>query len=168
MRKILLLLAFITSIGAFSQTHEESATLVVSLKDGNSYRFYIPAKSPTLQFHKGVVSVNYLSGDGEEASELSIGRDNLEKIFFEDVETIIQTPQIERHPVSFNLLQPGIIAVNELSFGDRLQIFGIDGRCLMNVSASSDGQTIIDLTKYAHGIYIIIVNKVFSFKYMKP
>lgn len=168
MRKILLLLAFITSIGVFSQTHEESATLVLSLKDGNSYQFYIPEKSPTLQFYKGVVSVNYFSEDGEETSVLSIGRDNLETIYFEDVETTIQAPQIERHAVSFNLLQPGIIAVNELSLGDRLQIVGIDGRCMMNVSASSDGQTVIDLTKYAHGIYIISVNKHFSFKYLKP
>jgi hypothetical protein len=65
-------------------------------------------------------------------------------------------------------LQPGTIAVNGLNAGDEVQVVGIDGRSVMNARAAEGGQAVVDLSSRTHGIYVISVNKRFTFKYMKP
>lgn len=168
MKKLLLLFGCLTTLMMYAQTAEELKTLVVSLTDGTVFRFDIPTKEPMLQFSKGVVKVYSIQDVGEESNTLTIARDHLKDIFFEDAETAIQTSTTERNAVTFNLLQPSTIAVNGLRSGDQIQVVGIDGRCEMNVSAAANGQAVVDLSGRSRGIYVISVNKRFNFKYRKP
>jgi hypothetical protein len=168
MKKLLLLLfVCVTALNVSSRLTEETTTLVVSLTDGTEYRFDIPAKDPTMKFAKGVVNV-YCYVAGEEPTTLTIERDQLKNIYFEEKGTAIQTPTISGNAVTFRLLQPGTIAVNGLSAGDEVQVVGIDGRSVMNARAAEGGQAVVDLSSRTRGIYVISVNKRFTFKYMKP
>ena len=167
MKKLLLLLfVCVTALNVSAQSAEETTTLVVSLTDSTEYRFDIPAKNPRLQFGKGVVKV-YCYVAGEETT-LTIERDQLRDIYFEKVGTAIQTPAVAEDAVTFSLLQPGTIAVNGLIAGDEVQVVGIDGRSVMNVRTATSGQAVVDLSSRTRGIYVISVNKRFTFKYMKP
>ena len=168
MKKLLLLLFLcVTALNVSARSTEETTTLVLSLTDGTEYRFDIPAKDPTMKFAKGVVNV-YCYVAGEEPTTLTIERDQLKNIYFEEKGTAIQTPTISGNAVTFRLLQPGTIAVNGLSAGDEVQVVGIDGRSVMNARAAEGGQAVVDLSSRTRGIYVISVNKRFTFKYMKP
>ena len=168
MKKLLLLLFLcVTALNVSARLTEETTTLVLSLTDGTEYRFDIPAKDPTMKFAKGVVNV-YCYVAGEEPTTLTIERDQLKNIYFEEKGTAIQTPTISGNAVTFRLLQPGTIAVNGLSAGDEVQVVGIDGRSVMNARAAEGGQAVVDLSSRTRGIYVISVNKRFTFKYMKP
>ena len=168
MKKLLLLLfVCVTALNVSARLTEETTTLVVSLTDGTEYRFDIPAKDPTRQFSKGAVKL-YCYVAGEEPTTLTIERDQLKNIYFENEVTAIQTPTVAENAVTFRLLQPGTIAVNGLSEGDEVQVVGIDGRSVMNARAADSGQAVIDLSSHTRGIYVISVNKRFTFKYMKP
>ncbi len=168
MKKLLLLLFLcVTALNVSARLTEETTTLVLSLTDGTEYRFDIPAKDPTMKFAKGVVNV-YCYVAGEEPTTLTIERDQLKNIYFEEKGTAIQTPTISGNAVTFRLLQPGTIAVNGLNAGDEVQVVGIDGRSVMNARAAEGGQAVVDLSSRTRGIYVISVNKRFTFKYMKP
>lgn len=168
MKKLLLLLfVCVTALNVSAQSTEETTTLVLSLTDGTEYRFEIPATDPSIKFAKGVVNV-YCYVAGEEPTTLTIERDQLKNIYFEEKGTAIQTPTISGNAVTFRLLQPGTIAVNGLSAGDEVQVVGIDGRSVMNARAAEGGQAVVDLSSRTRGIYVISVNKRFTFKYMKP
>ena len=168
MKKLLLLLfVCVTALNVSARSTEETTTLVLSLTDGTEYRFEIPATDPTMKFAKGVVNV-YCYVAGEEPTTLTIERDQLKNIYFEEKGTAIQTPTISGNAVTFRLLQPGTIAVNGLSAGDEVQVVGIDGRSVMNARAAEGGQAVVDLSSRTRGIYVISVNKRFTFKYMKP
>lgn len=168
MKKLLLLLFLcVTALNVSARSTEETTTLVLSLTDGTEYRFEIPATDPSIKFAKGVVNV-YCYVAGEEPTTLTIERDQLKNIYFEEKETAIQTPTISGNAVTFRLLQPGTIAVNGLSAGDEVQVVGIDGRSVMNARAAEGGQAVVDLSSRTRGIYVISVNKRFTFKYMKP
>ena len=157
----------VTALNVSARSTEETTTLVLSLTDGTEYRFDIPAKDPTMKFAKGVVNV-YCYVAGEEPTTLTIERDQLKNIYFEEKGTAIQTPTISGNAVTFRLLQPGTIAVNGLNAGDEVQVVGIDGRSVMNARAAEGGQAVVDLSSRTRGIYVISVNKRFTFKYMKP
>jgi len=168
MKKLLLLLfVCVTALNVSARSTEETTTLVFSLTDGTEYRFEIPATDPSIKFAKGVVNV-YCYVAGEEPTTLTIERDQLKNIYFEEKGTAIQTPTISGNAVTFRLLQPGTIAVNGLSAGDEVQVVGIDGRSVMNARAAEGGQAVVDLSSRTRGIYVISVNKRFTFKYMKP
>ena len=168
MKKLLLLLFLcVTALNVSARSTEETTTLVLSLTDGTEYRFEIPATDPSIKFAKGVVNV-YCYVAGEEPTTLTIERDQLKNIYFEEKGTAIQTPTISGNAVTFRLLQPGTIAVNGLSAGDEVQVVGIDGRSVMNARAAEGGQAVVDLSSRTRGIYVISVNKRFTFKYMKP
>jgi hypothetical protein len=168
MKKLLLLLfVCVTALNVSARSTEETTTLVLSLTDGTEYRFEIPATDPSIKFAKGVVNV-YCYVAGEEPTTLTIERDQLKNIYFEEKGTAIQTPTISGNAVTFRLLQPGTIAVNGLSAGDEVQVVGIDGRSVMNARAAEGGQAVVDLSSRTRGIYVISVNKRFTFKYMKP
>jgi hypothetical protein len=168
MKKLLLLLfVCVTALNVSARSTEETTTLVLSLTDGTEYRFEIPATDPSIKFAKGVVNV-YCYVAGEEPTTLTIERDQLKNIYFEEKGTAIQTPTISGNAVTFRLLQPGTIAVNGLNAGDEVQVVGIDGRSVMNARAAEGGQAVVDLSSRTHGIYVISVNKRFTFKYMKP
>lgn len=168
MKKLLLLLfVCVTALNVSARSTEETTTLVLSLTDGTEYRFDIPAKDPTMKFAKGVVNV-YCYVAGEEPTTLTIERDQLKNIYFEEKGTAIHTPAVAGNAVTFRLLQPGTIAVNGLSAGDEVQVVGIDGRSVMNARAAEGGQAVVDLSSRTRGIYVISVNKRFTFKYMKP
>ena len=168
MKKLLLLLfVCVTALNVSARSTEETTTLVLSLTDGTEYRFDIPATDPSIKFAKGVVNV-YCYVAGEEPTTLTIERDQLKNIYFEEKGTAIQTPTISGNAVTFRLLQPGTIAVNGLSAGDEVQVVGIDGRSVMNARAAEGGQAVVDLSSRTRGIYVISVNKRFTFKYMKP
>jgi hypothetical protein len=168
MKKLLLLLfVCVTALNVSARSTEETTTLVFSLTDGTEYRFEIPATDPSIKFAKGVVNV-YCYVAGEEPTTLTIERDQLKNIYFEEKGTAIQTPTISGNTVTFRLLQPGTIAVNGLNAGDEVQVVGIDGRSVMNARAAEGGQAVVDLSSRTRGIYVISVNKRFTFKYMKP
>ena len=169
MKKLLLLLfVCVTALNVSARSTEETTTLVLSLTDGTEYRFDIPATDPSIKFAKGVVNVYcYNVADGE-TTTLTIERDQLKNIYFEEKGTAIHTPAVAGNAVTFRLLQPGTIAVNGLSAGDEVQVVGIDGRSVMNARAAEGGQAVVDLSSRTRGIYVISVNKRFTFKYMKP
>ena len=169
MKKLLLLLFLcVTTLNMSAQVTEEARTLIVRLTDGTVYRFDIPAKDPQLQFSKGVVKVYANPDAGEESTTLTIERDQLKDIYFENDGTAIQTPAGAENAVTFSLLQPGTIAINGLRSGDQIQVVGIDGRSVMDVRAAANGPTVVDLSGCSRGIYVISVNKRFNFKYMRP
>ena len=168
MKKLLLLLfVCVTTMNVSARLTEESTILVVSLTDGTDYRFGFSDWVPTILFHKGVVTL-YHYGTGEDPAILTIERDQLKNIYFENAEAAIQTPSAEKNAVTFSLLQSGTIAVNGLRAGDEIQVAGIDGRSVMDVRAAAGGQAVVDLSSHMRGIYVISVNKRFTFKYMKP
>ena len=168
MNKLLLLLfVCVTALNVSARSTEETTTLVLSLTNGTEYRFDIPAQDPVMEFGKGVVNV-YCYVAGEEPTTLTIERDQLKNIYFEEQETAIQTPTVAGNAVTFRLLQSGTIAVNGLSAGDEVQVVSIDGRSVMNARAAESGQAVVDLSSRTRGIYVISVNKRFTFKYMKP
>ena len=171
MRKLLLsVLVCFASLGAVAQVQEEASTLVVSLNDGTDYRFYIPDQAPWMSFSDGYATVSYYLVNEKDGryDALEVERKNVKRIYFENGKTGIKTPAKEKAGVKFSLLQPGMVGVSGLNAGDVILVADLSGRSVMNRKAPASGQTVVDLSDYQRGVYVISINQRFTFKYMKP
>jgi hypothetical protein len=89
-------------------------------------------------------------------------------ITFETVEPNgIEAMNADQQRVTFKL-QNDKIDVSGLQAGDRIAVAKADGRSVMNHSAASGGHAVRDLSRQCSGVYVVSVNKSFTFKIMKP
>lgn len=169
-KTILSLLACLASVVAFAQTPATAApdVLVVKLVDGTSYRFSIPDASPSVLFNRGVARVSYYDSAKQESLFVDIERDNVDNIYFVNAEAEgVQAPEAQQADVMFRLQQAGVIAISGLHEGDAILVATADGRSVPGVTVSTGKSAVVDLTSQPRGIYLVSVNKRFTFKYMK-
>jgi hypothetical protein len=181
MQKRLLSLAFALAFAGTAVVHADETTtepnvMVVNTVDGQSYRFII-TPNPDMTDRPGVglfcfgsdamwmddkSDLNHLD------NSLSFSRDEVKHITFETVEPNgIEAMNADQQRVTFKL-QNDKIDVSGLQAGDRIAVAKADGRSVMNLSAASGGHAVIDLSRQGSGVYVVSVNKSFTFKIMKP
>ena len=182
MKRLLLFLVVALFLGIINTQAQDSSTkpsvMMVNTTDGNVYRFAIEQSEDDtlLFFNKGTVSeeelkVSYVVYQNEAwiDQELVIQRENVKDITFDLTETnSIRQPTKEQKAVTFNLKADNSIAIIGLKTGDVVSIVKVDGRNVLNTKAQIDGTVTINLSHLSTGVYVVSVNKRFTFKLMKP
>jgi len=181
MQKRLLSIAFALSLAGTAVVHADETTtepnvMVVNTVDGQSYRFII-TPDPDMTDRPGVGLFCFDSDAMWASNELALNhldnwltfkREEVKDITFETAASnAIETMKADQQRVTFKL-QNDKIVVNGLQAGDRIAVAKADGRSVMNLSAASGGHAVIDLSRQGSGVYVVSVNKSFTFKIMKP
>lgn len=166
MKKIyLIIIGLFIGMSAVQAQEAEPNTLVVNTIDGKSYRFTLMTDVKQISFDKEFMQFQIFSPSDFEM--LTLHRDKVKDLTFEadpnDVESIVSGKT-----VSFRIVNKGIIVVEGLKAGDQLLVVKADGRTVMNAKAPNGGHVKIDLSQQTAGLYIVSVNKSFTFKVTKP
>lgn len=164
-----LLLLWITAAGAMAE--ETSSSLFVYLKSGSKVQFVLPTQKPTVNCEKGAMYV-YNNGDSNEDGSYSVAfqRDEVDYLKVDKSVDLtgIETAQADEPRIRFDLTRKGVVSVSGLQTTDRIQVFGLDGKSINAAISRHDGEATVDLTQQRHGVYVVSVNKSFTFKLMKP
>ena len=153
------------TIAATAQIQGEPDALVVDAVDGQKYVFAFE-KEPSLDFSMSSLTVRLVGNDEE---GLYIERDQLKEVRLVSLQTEgVADVRASEPRVTFAMRQPGIISVKGLKTADRILVVRADGKTVMNVEARQDGQLTIDLSQKPRGIYLVSVNRSFTFKLLKP
>ena len=155
-----LLLLWLTTTSAMA---EDMSSLFVFLKDGNKVQFILPVQKPIVTFEKGTMYVSYdnyvMSFERDEVNYLKVGEADL---------TAIEEVQADEPRVRFNLTSKGVVNVSGLQQTDRIQVYSLDGKSVNAVVSRHEGEATVDLSQQKRGVYMVSVNKSFTFKLMKP
>lgn len=171
MKKLLIPITMcLMSLGCLAQEHssEEITTLVVNTMDGNAYRISIPYQNPSLNFWNGHLKVSYIPLNGE-MGEIQFRRTEVKNVSFEKYSwSDVRPIPSHQSSVHFKLVRSGLIDVCGLKSGNRVQVASVSGHSVMDFKAESDGDVRVDLANQPRGMYIVSVDKRFTFKIMKP
>ncbi len=163
------LLLWITATCALAE--ETASSLFVYLKDGSKAEFVLPIKKPSVNCEKGVMYV-YNNGDdyGNGSYSVAFQRDEVDylKVDKQEILMTIDKVQNDEPRIRFDLTRKGVVSISGLQGTDRIQVFGLDGKSINAAISRHDGEATVDLTQQRHGVYVVSVNKSFSFKLMKP
>ena len=158
------------SIGCLAQedSTDEITTLVVNTMDGDTYRIMIPYQNPSLNFWNGHLKVSYIPLNGE-MGEIQFRRTEVKNVSFEKYSwSDVRPIPSHQSSVHFKLVQSGLIDVCGLKRGNRVQVASVSGRSVMDFQAESDGDVRVNLASQPRGMYIVSVDKRFTFKILKP
>lgn len=155
-----LLLLWMTATCAMA---EDLSSLYVFLKDGNKVQFILPVQKPIVTFEKGTMYVSYgdyvMSFERDEVNYLKVDKADL---------TTIEEVQADEPRVRFNLTRKGVVNVSGLQQTDRIQVYSLDGKSVDAAISRHEGEATVDLSQQKRGVYMVSVNKSFTFKLMKP
>ena len=155
-----LLLLWMTATCAMA---EDLSSLYVFLKDGNKVQFILPVQKPIVTFEKGTMYVSYgdyvMSFERDEVNYLKVDKADL---------TTIEEVQADEPRVRFAMTHKGVVNVSGLQQTDRIQVYSLDGKSVDAAISRHEGEATVDLSQQKHGVYMVSVNKSFTFKLMKP
>lgn len=142
--------------------------LYVHLKDGSKVQFMLSVQKPVVSCGRGIMKIFYQEDDGEKY--MAFERDQVEDLTFgtADATAIDEAKADNALRVTFDLTRDGIVRASGLLPSDHLQVFSIDGKSVNAIVNRNDRGATIDLTQKPRGLYLISVNKRFTFKLMKP
>jgi hypothetical protein len=171
-KTVLAVVACMTCLMSFAQSEtpiSESATLVVSTNDGQEYRILlVDQKDIRFQFYGGNMTLTYEPYTGT-PSTIVIGRENVKDIRIDDSQSSgIAQPLAKKGAVHFSITGQNRILVSGLQLHDKVQMVTVNGRSVFYKEAYNDADMTIDMNSQPHGIYIVSVNKRFTFKIVKP
>ena len=142
--------------------------LYVHLKDGSKVQFMLSVQKPVVSCGRGIMKIFYQEDDGEKY--MAFERDQVEDLTFgtADATAIDEAKADNAQRVTFDLTRNGIVRASGLLPSDHLQVFSIDGKRVSAVVNRHHGEATVDLSHKPRGLYLISVNKRFTFKLMKP
>lgn len=141
---------------------EDLSSLYVFLKDGNKMQFILPLEKPIVYCEKGVMWVhgNYgVSFNRDEVDYLKVDKADL---------TTIEEVQSDEPRIRFDLTRKDVVSVSGLQVADHIQVYSLDGKSVDAAISRHEGEATVDLSQQKRGVYMISVNKSFTFKLMKP
>lgn len=172
-QRILFLFAWLLlSCAAMAQTRaaaeEQPNALQLTTNDGKQYLFYF-LQQPAVTFgFDGLTVTQHVSVGDAERELLIFEREHVKEFRFVYDVTSINDVKSDERKVLFSMKQPGVVDVNGLQQGDRLQVVSLDGKSVISVKVSHDGTQTVDLRQQPRGVYVVSVNRSFTFKLMKP
>jgi hypothetical protein len=165
---LLMLLSWMMAAGAMAG---ESTSLFVFLKDGTKVQFVLSKQEPTVSYWRGVMTVDFVKSKSEvpnyEALYFDRDQVNYLKVDESDPNTI-EEMKSEEPRIRFNLTRKGVVSVSGLNQDDHLQVYGLDGKNIDAIVSRHGGEATVDLSQQRRGVYVVSVNKYFTFKLMKP
>ena len=167
LRKGLFALLFSCS-AMVSATAEEMSTLFINLKDGSKVQFVLPTQKPDVSFSNSMMEVKYREND--QIGRLTFERDQVASLTVgtEGESAIKAVTANEKPRIHFDLTRPAVVRVSGMEQGDRLQVFGLDGKRIQADVSTTDGEATVNLGQQPSGVYVVSVNKSFTFKLIKP
>ena len=154
------LLLWMTATCAMAE--ETMSSLYVFLKDGSKMQFILPLEKPIVYCEKGVMWVhgNYgVSFNRDEVDYLKVDKADL---------TTIEEVQSDEPRIRFDLTRKGVVSVSGLQATDHIQVYSLDGKSAEAVVSHHESEATVDLSQQRRGVYMVSVNKSFTFKLMKP
>ncbi len=145
--KCMYLLVLLLTIGTFSMkaSEEDAKILVVSLTNGNSYR-YVTLDDPRLTYGQDSLIIT------SNASQAVYLIPQVEKMYFENEVTSVITPKANQ--VSFNFTQKNVILVQGDIQGCTANLYNLNGGLLKSIPSKGSNLT-IDVSDLDNGVYII-------------
>ena len=174
-RKVLLLELLMSMLPLCSAWADDDFALNFNLKDGSTLQIVVEKQNPEVSFIDGVMSIFYYSIDSQtgetdynDRKELQIKRDEMVSMAVTTTATRIEEVKADHQQKRFFLAGDGTIRMSGMSVGDRIQVVALDSRSVATVIVGQDGVAIIDLSCQPSGIYVVSLNKDYSFKLIKP
>ncbi len=174
-RGLLLLIWAMTASNLYAEDVEY--IMYVNLTDGTNVQFVLPEEKPFVGCYDGKMTISYGSHftmvDSTETSWYSV-RDNivLERSQVKDltfgVATEIKNVNSDNHRIAFDLSQSNYIRISGLESKDHVEVFSLDGKKVLVPTKIQDSEAVVDLSGRRRGIYMVSVNRSFTFKIMKP
>lgn len=131
--------------------------LVVHLKNGASTTVLLD-KLPRATFSGDKLMV---VGEG---LELAFERDDVQRFTYTYADPSVITSPTEKHDVRFT---SDIAYVAGLHLGDKVGVYGTDGRMVNMRSVGADGRAVLPIGHLPKGIYVLQINGS-SYKFHKP
>lgn len=170
MRKTCLLGLLLSWLSAMGVWAEDYGVLYINLKNGEKVQCVMDKEEPLVEFKDGWLNLYAWSYD-EQLMQWKVGftRDEVESlttgtIFIDAIHPLKTTED----RIGFNLLRKGVVGISGLKEKDRVMVWRIDGRQVQVNVSMHDGNAEIDLNNEPRGVYMVSVNKRFTFKLMKP
>ena len=162
-----MLLLWIMTAGAMAG---ENTSLFVYLKDGTKVQFVLSKQEPTVSYRRGVMTVDFHNpSEVSNYEALYFDRDQVNYLKVDEADpNTIEVVKSEEPRIRFNLTRKGVVSVSGLNKDDHLQVFSLDGKNIGAIVSRHDGEATVDLTQQRRGVYVVSVNKYFTFKLMKP
>lgn len=161
-----LLLLWMTASNAMA---EETSSLFVFLKDGSIVQFILPTENPTVAFSKGNMTVTCSNQEPDSWRDVTFQRDEVDYLKVDDsIPTAIENVKNDEPRVRFDMTRKGIVNINGLQSTDRIQVYELDGKSADAAISRHEGEATVDLSQQKRGVYMVSVNKSFTFKLMKP
>ena len=163
-----MLLLWMMTAGAMAG---ENTSLFVFLKDGTKVQFVLSKQEPTITYRRGVMAVNFVNSKSEVPNyeALYFDRDQVNYLKVDEPDpNAIEEVKSDEPRIRFNLTRKGVVSVSGLNQDDHLQVYGLDGKIIDAIVSRHDGEATVDLTQQRRGVYVVSVNKNFTFKLMKP
>lgn len=178
-RGLLLLLWGLIATSLYAE--DEGYIMYVNLADGTNLHFVLSEQKPYVVSRDGKMTVyygNYYPVDSTFVDDYGYSYGYLkEHIVFEcnqvrdirfDISTGVENIDIKDDGLIFDVSHAGIVRINGLKAKDFVEIYSLDGKKMSAPISKQNMEAIIDLSAKPRGIYIISINKRFTFKMMKP
>ena len=159
-----LLLSWMMATAVLSDN--EGYTMNVNLKDGTMVQFVLASQKPEVWCKDGKMTIYYDSASNQ-YQNVSFERDLVKDLTF-STSTGIKPLTGTEGKVRFILTRPGELRVTGLKDDDHLSVYTMDGKIVPASVSRSGSEAVVDLEGRAHGVYVVSVNKCFTFKLMKP
>lgn len=174
-RKVVLLGLLLSMLPLGSAWADDDFALNVNLQDGSTLQIVVEKQHPEISFKDGVMTIIYYKYthtinevDYFKQTELQFGRDEIVNLTVTAEATGIEDVKAEHQQKKFFLASDGIIHISGLKRGDRIQMVTLDGKRVALATAGQDGEALLNLSSQSSGIYVVSINKDYSFKLIKP
>jgi len=175
-RKVVLLGLLLSMLPLGSAWADDDFALNVNLQDGSTLQIVVEKQHPEISFKDGVMTIIYYKYTHtineveyyDERTELQLDRDEIVNLTVTAEATGIEDVKAEHQQKKFFLASDGIIHISGLKRGDRIQMVALDGKMVASATAGQDGEALLDLSSQSSGIYVVSINKDYSFKLIKP
>jgi len=170
MRKTCLLVLLLSWLSAMGAWAEDYGVLYINQKNGEKVQCVIDREKPLVEFKDGKL-VLYAWSDDEQAMQwkVELSRNEVESLTFGTISIdAIHPLKTDDGHIGFNLLRKGVVGVSGLKKADIVMVYHLDGRQVQVSVSKHEGTAEVDLNNEPRGVYMVSVNKRFTFKLMKP
>lgn len=155
MKKLFMLLTAVCAMLQVAMAADKAEALLIQTKDGQTVSYSLTAR-PVVTFEATdlvltttEVSVKYPLAD---VKDITFGSNS-------------SAIDVMNADIAFTINGDQIVAQG-LGKGDRLQVYGIDGKVIANAGIDAEGTAKADISSLGHGIYVVKAGKK-SYRIMK-
>ena len=161
MKRILLFCMLTLAISLSTWAQHEYSTLVVETKSGNTFEIWLYEK-PQVQIGENGITFTY----GKEVTGYVY--DKVRKFYFKLYDPISSIePPMNDDVIRIIYNDQSEVVISGISEEDKVQLYTLDGHCIMSKEAKCDDVLIVPLDELAPGIYILNIGNKQSFKFLK-